>query len=158
MCARSNTACCLAISPFKFELSWNWRFTGRAGHSNELRLNMRTMEQSYHINLHGWENTVCDGLNQWFKHSGFLGAHSEVYNLFNLGRHFITTKNYRMLRSRAFTSWKSVVAIWAIKSVRLFFDKLICQYRLILPKKEFSLVLNFLLQHFYLKKMLFAKS
>ncbi len=41
----------------------------------------------------------------------FLSAHSEVYNLFNLGRHCISAKNYRMLRSRAFASWKSVTAI-----------------------------------------------
>jgi len=41
----------------------------------------------------------------------FLSAHSEVYNLFNLGRHCISAKNYRMLRSRAVASWKSVVAV-----------------------------------------------
>jgi putative transposase len=40
----------------------------------------------------------------------FLGVHSEVYNLFNLGRHLISAKNYRVLRLRAFTSWESVVA------------------------------------------------
>jgi putative transposase len=38
----------------------------------------------------------------------FLSAHSGVYNLFNLGRHCICAENYRMLRSRAFASWKSV--------------------------------------------------
>ncbi len=40
----------------------------------------------------------------------FLGVHSAVYNLFNLGRHLISAKNYRLLRLRAFTSWKSAVA------------------------------------------------
>jgi len=40
-----------------------------------------------------------------------LEAHAEVYNLFNLGRHCISASNYRMLRSRAFASWKSVTAI-----------------------------------------------
>jgi putative transposase len=40
----------------------------------------------------------------------FLSTHSEVYNLFNLGRHCISANNYRMLRSRAFASWKSVTA------------------------------------------------
>jgi putative transposase len=39
----------------------------------------------------------------------FLGAHSAVYNLFNLGRHLISAKIYRLLRLRAFTSWKNVV-------------------------------------------------
>jgi len=38
----------------------------------------------------------------------FLSAHAEVYNLFNLGRHLLSAKNYRMLRSRAIASWKSV--------------------------------------------------
>ena len=40
----------------------------------------------------------------------FLGVHSAVYNLFNLGRHLISAKIYRLLRLRAFTSWKSAVA------------------------------------------------
>ncbi len=41
----------------------------------------------------------------------FLSAHSEVYNLFNLGRHCISAENYRMLRSRAFVSWRNVTAV-----------------------------------------------
>ena len=41
----------------------------------------------------------------------FLSAHSEVYNLFNLGRHCISAKNYRMLRNRAFVSWRNVTAV-----------------------------------------------
>ena len=36
----------------------------------------------------------------------FLGVHAAVYNLFNLGRHLVSAKNYRILRSRAFASWK----------------------------------------------------
>ena len=40
----------------------------------------------------------------------FLSVHAEVYNLFNLGRHCISAKNYKMLRSRAIASWRSVVA------------------------------------------------
>jgi putative transposase len=40
----------------------------------------------------------------------FLGVHAAVYNLFNLGRHLISAKNYRQLRQRAFTSWKSAAA------------------------------------------------
>jgi putative transposase len=39
----------------------------------------------------------------------FLGVHSAVYNLFNLGRHLVSAKIYRSLRLRAFTSWKSAV-------------------------------------------------
>jgi putative transposase len=41
----------------------------------------------------------------------FLSVHSEVYNLFNLGRHCISAKNYKMLRSRAIASWIDVVAV-----------------------------------------------
>lgn len=40
----------------------------------------------------------------------FLSAHAAVYNLFHLGRHLVSAKNYRMLRLRAFASWKSAVA------------------------------------------------
>ena len=38
----------------------------------------------------------------------FLSTHAEIYNLFNLVRHCISAKNYKMLRSRAIASWKSV--------------------------------------------------
>jgi len=41
----------------------------------------------------------------------FLGVHAAVYNLFNLGRHLVSAKNYRMLRMRAFASWKYVAAL-----------------------------------------------
>jgi len=41
----------------------------------------------------------------------FLSAHAEVFNLFNLGRHLLSAKNYRMLRDRAFVSWEKVVAV-----------------------------------------------
>jgi putative transposase len=40
----------------------------------------------------------------------FLGVHSVVYNLFNLGRHLVTARHYRLFRMRAFASWRSAVA------------------------------------------------
>ena len=40
----------------------------------------------------------------------FLGVHSAVYNLFNLGRHLISASHYRVLRMHAFASWESAVA------------------------------------------------
>ena len=40
----------------------------------------------------------------------FLGAHAAVYNLFNLGRHLVSAKHYRLFRERAFASWKCAVA------------------------------------------------
>ena len=39
----------------------------------------------------------------------FLGVHSAVYNLFNLGRHLVSACHYRLFRMRAFASWKSAV-------------------------------------------------
>ena len=39
----------------------------------------------------------------------FLNVHSAVYNLFNLGRHLISAKNYRLLRMRAFAYWINAV-------------------------------------------------
>jgi len=41
----------------------------------------------------------------------FLGAHAAVNNLFNLGRHLVSAKNYRFYRQRAFASWEKAVAI-----------------------------------------------
>ena len=40
----------------------------------------------------------------------FLGVHSVVYNLFNLGRHLISANHYRLFRMRAFASWRSAAA------------------------------------------------
>jgi putative transposase len=40
----------------------------------------------------------------------FLTVHAAVYNLFNLGRHLVSAKNYRVFRSRAFASWNYAVA------------------------------------------------
>jgi len=34
----------------------------------------------------------------------FISVHAAVYNLFNLGRHLVSAKNYRMFRTRAFVS------------------------------------------------------
>ena len=39
----------------------------------------------------------------------FLGVHFAVYNLFNLGRHLISENHYRLIRLRAFASWKNAV-------------------------------------------------
>ena len=40
----------------------------------------------------------------------FLGVHSAVYNLFNLGRHMVRARHYRDLRRRALASWIQVTA------------------------------------------------
>jgi putative transposase len=39
----------------------------------------------------------------------FLSVHAAIYNLFNLGRHLVSTYHYRLFRKRAFASWKSAV-------------------------------------------------
>ena len=36
----------------------------------------------------------------------FLSIHAAVQNLFNLGRHLLAAKNYRLFRLRAFASWQ----------------------------------------------------
>ena len=38
----------------------------------------------------------------------FLRIHAAVYNLFNLGRHLVSAKHYRLLRQRSFASWNYV--------------------------------------------------
>ncbi len=40
----------------------------------------------------------------------FLGVHSAVYNLFNLGRHLVKAEHYRNLRASAFGGWVAAVA------------------------------------------------
>jgi putative transposase len=40
----------------------------------------------------------------------FLTVHAAVYNLFNLGRHLVSAKNYRFFRLRAFASWNCATA------------------------------------------------
>ena len=40
----------------------------------------------------------------------FLSIHAEVCNLFNLGRHFLSAKNYRYFRERSFACWENVTA------------------------------------------------
>ena len=49
-----------------------------------------------------------------FKSTGqaqrFLGAHTAVSNLFNLGRHLIRAQHYRNLRMSAFSEWSRAVA------------------------------------------------
>ena len=41
----------------------------------------------------------------------FLSIHAMVYNLFNFGRHLIPAAYYRLLRQRAFVSWKYAAAV-----------------------------------------------
>ena len=36
----------------------------------------------------------------------FLSTHAAVYNLFNLSRHLVSAKSYRVFRDNAFASWK----------------------------------------------------
>jgi putative transposase len=40
----------------------------------------------------------------------FLTVHAAVYNLFNLGRHHVSAKNYRFFRLRALASWNCAAA------------------------------------------------
>ncbi len=38
----------------------------------------------------------------------FLAVHSQVHNLFRVGRHFLRAANYRLLRNRSFETWQQV--------------------------------------------------
>ncbi len=38
----------------------------------------------------------------------FLVVHSQVHNLFRIGRHLLRAANYRLLRSRSFEMWQQV--------------------------------------------------
>ena len=41
----------------------------------------------------------------------FRTVHAAVYNLFNLGRHLVSAKNYRLFRSSSFASWIFAAAL-----------------------------------------------
>ena len=41
----------------------------------------------------------------------FLTVHGVVHNLFRLGRHVLRSSNYRLLRTRSFTTWREVAAV-----------------------------------------------
>lgn len=41
----------------------------------------------------------------------FLSVHAAVFNLFNLGRHAVKAKHYRLFRQCAFASWNCVAAL-----------------------------------------------
>jgi putative transposase len=47
-----------------------------------------------------------------FKSSGqaqrFLAVHSQVHNLFRVGRHLLRAANYQLLRNRSFETWQQV--------------------------------------------------
>ena len=38
----------------------------------------------------------------------FLSVHGQCHNLFRVGRHLLSARNYRMLRSRSFQTWSQV--------------------------------------------------
>jgi putative transposase len=38
----------------------------------------------------------------------FLAVHSQVHNLFRVGRHLLRAANYRLLRNRSFEMWQQV--------------------------------------------------
>jgi len=42
----------------------------------------------------------------------FLAVHSQVHNLFRIGRHLLRAVNYRMLRSRSFETWQQVTCAY----------------------------------------------
>jgi putative transposase len=49
-----------------------------------------------------------------FKSAGsaqrFLSVHCVILNLFNLGRHQLSSANYRLLRERSFKEWNAATA------------------------------------------------
>ena len=42
----------------------------------------------------------------------FLAVHSQVHNLFRVGRHLLRAANYRLLRNRSFETWQQVTCVY----------------------------------------------
>ena len=57
----------------------------------------------------------------------FLSAQAAVSNLFNLGRHLVSTNHYRDLRASAFNEWGRAVA-WGLSVDSSDLRKLTCRY------------------------------
>ena len=55
-----------------------------------------------------------EGQMRGFKSAGqaqrFLSVHGVIRNLFNLGRHQLSSANYRLLRERSFKEWSAATA------------------------------------------------
>ena len=68
-------------------------------------------EPSFRINRHGFRERGMRRFKSALHAQRFLSAHAAVYNLFNLGRHLVSAKNYRLLRENAFSSWKCARAL-----------------------------------------------
>ena len=55
-----------------------------------------------------------EGQMRGFKSAGqaqrFLSVHGVIGNLFNLGRHQLSSANYRLLRERSFKEWSAATA------------------------------------------------
>ena len=41
----------------------------------------------------------------------FLSVHSQIHNLYRVGRHLLRAANYRLMRARAFRSWREVTCV-----------------------------------------------
>ena len=67
--------------------------------------------QGFLISQREFGSEVCDALDPPDKRNAFFGVHAAVCNLFNLGRHLVSAKNYRILRMQAFVLWKCVAAL-----------------------------------------------
>ena len=76
-------------------------------HSTKQYENNRAEQSHESIRVREW------GMRK-FKSPGqaqrFLGAHTAVQNLFDLGRHPVSANHYRGLRGSAFTEWETAVA------------------------------------------------
>ena len=64
---------------------------------------LRCLLSSIFARQRGMRDTKCSQQTQ-----RFLGVPTAVYNLFNLGRHLVSTRHYQFLRLGAVTSWNSV--------------------------------------------------
>ena len=92
--------------------------------------NTRTIEPSFHVNTIRVRERGMQRFKSIEQAQRFLDAYNAAYNLFNLGRHLVSVKNYRIFRDDAFGSWNRATALWKIFYLD-FTDvkKLTCQYR-----------------------------
>ena len=61
-----------------------------------------------HTNIPESKNAKCAGFVLMDMRNDSLSVHSQLHNLFRLGRHLLRATNYRALRARAFGTWDAV--------------------------------------------------
>jgi hypothetical protein len=63
------------------------------------------------MNTRELRNDRCAGSSHPDRRQRFLAVHSQVHNLFRVGRHLLRVANYQLLRNQSFETWQQVSCV-----------------------------------------------